>query len=324
MDIVADGSSTTAPVTGTLLSSSAPTPVSIVYVTSTGQSIQVQSVIQPNQSVIQSASGQTIQVIEAQQDSTSNTDESEATRKRREILARRPSYRKILNELSAADDHQAINISKIEEEEGGLSSQEESSQDGAAGEIVNMPIQAAGGITVVPASALQFASSTTAGGDAVQGLQTLTMTNANGAAAAAAAAATGQTIVHYAQSADGQVFQIPGLKAGATIQLAQGQDGQLIVPADLSGYQIRTSSSLPQGVLMAQSAIGSPSHAVEEQTRKRSLRLMKNREAARECRRKKKEYVKCLENRVAVLESQNKALIEELKSLKELYCQKSD
>ena len=47
-----------------------------------------------------------------------------------------------------------------------------------------------------------------------------------------------------------------------------------------------------------------------------------NREAARECRRKKKEYVKCLENRVAVLENQNKTLIEELKSLKELYCQK--
>ena len=46
------------------------------------------------------------------------------------------------------------------------------------------------------------------------------------------------------------------------------------------------------------------------------------RDAARECRRKKKEYVKCLENRVAVLENQNKALIEELKSLKELYCQK--
>lgn len=46
-----------------------------------------------------------------------------------------------------------------------------------------------------------------------------------------------------------------------------------------------------------------------------------SREAARECRRKKKEYIKCLENRVAVLENQNKALIDELKSLKELYCQ---
>lgn len=48
------------------------------------------------------------------------------------------------------------------------------------------------------------------------------------------------------------------------------------------------------------------------------------REAARECRRKKKEYVKCLENRVAVLENQNKTLIEELKALKDLYCHKSE
>ncbi|XP_049542046.1 cyclic AMP response element-binding protein B isoform X3 [Anopheles darlingi] len=64
---------------------------------------------------------------------------------------------------------------------------------------------------------------------------------------------------------------------------------------------------------------------LEDQSRKREMRLQKNREAARECRRKKKEYIKCLENRVAVLENQNKALIEELKSLKELYCQqKSD
>lgn len=48
------------------------------------------------------------------------------------------------------------------------------------------------------------------------------------------------------------------------------------------------------------------------------------REAARECRRKKKEYVKCLENRVAVLENQNKTLIEELKALKDIYCHKAE
>uniref|UniRef100_A0A914H5R5 BZIP domain-containing protein n=1 Tax=Globodera rostochiensis TaxID=31243 RepID=A0A914H5R5_GLORO len=60
----------------------------------------------------------------------------------------------------------------------------------------------------------------------------------------------------------------------------------------------------------------------DDNSRKRQVRLLKNREAAKECRRKKKEYVKCLENRVAVLENQNKALIEELKTLKELYCRK--
>ena len=46
------------------------------------------------------------------------------------------------------------------------------------------------------------------------------------------------------------------------------------------------------------------------------------REAAKECRRKKKEYVRCLENRVSMLEHQNKQLIMELKSLKDLYCRK--
>ncbi len=90
---------------------------------------------------------------------------------------------------------------------------------------------------------------------------------------------------------------------------------------------------------------------IDEASKKRELRLLKNRfvlfdegrqwlgilltdtfpplspynrEAAKECRRKKKEYIKCLENRVAVLENQNKALIDELKTLKELYCKKSD
>lgn len=68
--------------------------------------------------------------------------------------------------------------------------------------------------------------------------------------------------------------------------------------------------------------IGNNTGGPEDQSRaKREMRLQKNREAARECRRKKKEYIKCLENRVAVLENQNKALIDELKSLKELYCQ---
>ena len=55
-----------------------------------------------------------------------------------------------------------------------------------------------------------------------------------------------------------------------------------------------------------------------------SLLLYSCREAARECRRKKKEYVRCLENRVAILESQNQALIGELRALKELYLPKSD
>ncbi|XP_072944203.1 cyclic AMP response element-binding protein B isoform X6 [Epargyreus clarus] len=86
---------------------------------------------------------------------------------------------------------------------------------------------------------------------------------------------------------------VSGAPGGGAIVQYANQDGQFYVPGPI----------------------------LEDQTRKRELRLLKNREAARECRRKKKEYIKCLENRVAVLENQNKALIEELKTLKELYCQ---
>ncbi|XP_063778201.1 cAMP-responsive element modulator isoform X3 [Pseudophryne corroboree] len=96
---------------------------------------------------------------------------------------------------------------------------------------------------------------------------------------------------------------------------------------DMPAYQIRTpSSAMPQGVVVASAPanLHSPQQLAEEATRKREMRLMKNREAARECRKKKKEYVKCLENRVAVLENQNKTLIEELKALKDLYCHKTE
>lgn len=48
------------------------------------------------------------------------------------------------------------------------------------------------------------------------------------------------------------------------------------------------------------------------------------REAAKECRRRKKEYVKCLESRVAMLEVQNKKLIEELETLKDICSSKTD
>ncbi|XP_018407821.1 PREDICTED: cAMP-responsive element modulator isoform X2 [Nanorana parkeri] len=96
---------------------------------------------------------------------------------------------------------------------------------------------------------------------------------------------------------------------------------------EMPTYQIRTAgSTLQQAVVVtaAPANLHSPQQMAEEATRKREMRLMKNREAARECRKKKKEYVKCLENRVAVLENQNKTLIEELKALKDLYCHKAE
>ncbi|CAK1552067.1 unnamed protein product [Leptosia nina] len=221
---------------------------SIVQLTLPAQapSAQVQSVIQPNQqSVIQTASNiqsvqlpkgnvilvskpnsvihttqgtlQTLQIkpepnsvvsTQGQSSDDSGSDDESPKRKYREMLTRRPSYRKILNDLGGAE------------------------------------------IAVIPAGTIQTDS----------GLHTLAVSGTGG---------------------------------GAIVQYATNQDGQFYVPGPI----------------------------LEDQTRKRELRLLKNREAARECRRKKKEYIKCLENRVAVLENQNKALIEELKSLKELYCQ---
>jgi cAMP response element-binding protein len=117
---------------------------------------------------------------------------------------------------------------------------------------------------------------------------------------------------------------------GQTVVI-NGQQYQIVSPAamdsviSLSGGNQFTNSN--GGTVFLPSASSpdlvepgsSPGSQAEEQARKREIRLMKNREAARECRNKKKEYIKCLENRVAVLENQNKALIEELKSLKELY-----
>ncbi|XP_050664496.1 cyclic AMP response element-binding protein B isoform X2 [Leptidea sinapis] len=257
-------------------SSSGATPqhqvvTSIVQLTLPAQapSAQVQSVIQPNQqSVIQTASNiqsvqlpkgnvilvskpnsvihttthgtlQTLQIkpepnsiISAQGQSGSDdsgSDDESPKRKYREMLTRRPSYRKILNDLGGAE----------------IADNRMGTKPGPENEVsLTSPLSFA---PVIPAGALQTEG----------GLHTLAVSGTTG--------------------------------GGAIVQYATGQDGQFYVP--------------------------------EDQTRKRELRLMKNREAARECRRKKKEYIKCLENRVAVLENQNKALIEELKSLKELYCQ---
>nr|XP_048316713.1 cAMP-responsive element modulator isoform X23 [Myodes glareolus] len=173
---------------------------------------------------------------------TDDSAESEVidSHKRREILSRRPSYRKILNELSS----DVPGIPKIEEEK--------SEEEGTPPNIATM---------AVPTSIYQTST------------------------------------------------------------------GQYTATGDMPTYQIRApTTALPQGVVMAASpgSLHSPQQLAEEATRKRELRLMKNREAAKECRRRKKEYVKCLESRVAVLEVQNKKLIEELETLKDICSPKTD
>ncbi|XP_051559566.1 cyclic AMP-responsive element-binding protein 1-like [Myxocyprinus asiaticus] len=266
-----------------------------------GQTVQVHGVIQAAQpSVIQSPQVQTVQIstIAESDDSQESVDSVTDSQKRREILSRRPSYRKILNDLSS--DSPAV--PRIEEEKS-----EEDSAPAITTVTVPTPIyQTSSGqyIAITQGGAIQLANN---GTDGVQGLQTLTMTNAAGAQ-------PGTTILQYAQTSDGQQILVPSNQV--VVQAASG---------DVQAYQIRTASStIAPGVVMASSPALPSQGGTEEVTRKREVRLMKNREAARECRRKKKEYVKCLENRVAVLENQNKTLIEELKALKDLYCHKSE
>ncbi|XP_023018052.1 cyclic-AMP response element binding protein B isoform X2 [Leptinotarsa decemlineata] len=271
---------------------------------------QVQSVIQPNQqSVIQTAANlqpmlskgnvilvsskpnsvihttqgslQTLRVVEAGSDDSFSEEES--PKKRRDLLTRRPSYRKILNDL------------------GGEGKVEQTSSE-ADSELSSHSIPYH---TVLPATALQITS-----GDGGQGIQTLTMTNAT----------AGGAIVQYAQ---GQEFFVPGKDVSLFIDSYPEVKSE---SPENSEFPVRFKSSPGSPDSYSYSPVVAQSGNIsggggEDQARKREMRLLKNREAARECRRKKKEYIKCLENRVAVLENQNQTLIEELKSLKELYCQ---
>ncbi|KAJ8265484.1 hypothetical protein COCON_G00145830 [Conger conger] len=268
-------------------------PVTLVQLP--GGQFQVQGVIQSAQSsVIQSPQVQHVQGGSDTDDSQDSSDSGSSAHKTRELLARRPSYRKILNELSAEEL-----TSRNEGEE------ENPSSTAATAMTVPTPIyQTSTGqyIAITPNGTIQLASPGT------EGVQTLTMTNSG-------TTQPGHTILQYAQTPDGQQILVPSNQV--VVQSAGGE---------MQTFQIRTATntnSLPQTVVMTSPVNISQSTKSDDPQMKREIRLAKNREAARECRRKKKEYVKCLENRVAVLENQNKTLIEELKTLKDLYCVKT-
>ncbi|CAL8390272.1 unnamed protein product [Boreogadus saida] len=243
------------------------------------------------------------------------------SQKRRELLSRRPSYRKILNDRADAPGMLRI----AGQDRGGETETRRRAgtrTSRAALEALNRARR-----VYVWASSRQrhrlylhsmllcprSVAITRRGHPAGQqrqrtGLQTLTHERGHSSPAHHHPASTPQT-------RDGQQILVPSNQV--VVQAASG---------DVQAYQIRTASAstIAPGVVMASSPSLPASGGTEEVTRKREVRLMKNREAARECRRKKKEYVKCLENRVAVLENQNKTLIEELKALKDLYCHKTE
>nr|XP_011716187.1 cyclic AMP-responsive element-binding protein 1 isoform X2 [Macaca nemestrina] len=233
--------------------SSAPT-VTLVQLPN-GQTVQVHGVIQAAQpSVIQSPQVQTVQIstIAESEDSQESVDSVTDSQKRREILSRRPSYRKILNDLSS----DAPGVPRIEEEK----SEEETSAPAITTVTVPTPIyQTSSGqyIAITQGGAIQLANN---GTDGVQGLQTLTMTNA-------AATQPGTTILQYAQTTDGQQILVPSNQV--VVQAASG---------DVQTYQIRTAptSTIAPGVVMASSP-ALPTQPAEEAARKREVRLMKNR-----------------------------------------------
>jgi len=144
-----------------------------------------------NAGVIQATAG-AITVLEAHHsdESLSNDgvdppDSRTADRRRREILTRRPSYRKILSELGGGE----ISADKDS------ATTSESSQDGS----IVLPSGAYSAVKVINANALGLGTTTAADGSTAAALQTLTMTNTG---------TTGGTIVQYAQS-DGQQFFVP-------------------------------------------------------------------------------------------------------------------
>ncbi|NXM68102.1 CREM protein, partial [Serilophus lunatus] len=269
-----------------------------------GQTVHVQGVIQATQpSVIQSPHMQAVQVASIA-DEAAVSEVIIDPQKRREILSRRPSYRKILNELSS----DAPAVAKIEEEE-------KSEDEGTPS-----------GISAMATPTSLYHTNTGQYLTISQGGTIQAVTNSG-------APQPGATIVQYAgQSSDGtQQFFVPGsqvvVQGGDSYSLLSKAATTFAATGDMPAYQIRTpTTTLPQGVVMAASpgTLHSPQQMAEEATRKRELRLLKNREAAKECRRRKKEYIKCLESRVAVLEVQNKKLIQELETLKDICSSKTD
>uniref|UniRef100_A0AAQ4Q1S4 Activating transcription factor 1 n=1 Tax=Gasterosteus aculeatus aculeatus TaxID=481459 RepID=A0AAQ4Q1S4_GASAC len=268
--------------------------------------VQLQGVIQaPQTSVIQSPHLQTVQI-----GTVAELDEDESvtdSQKRRVLLSRHGrveslcgsllSRKKILNELSS-DSRAAARIdeemSEEEEDEEEEEEEEEVPVSSAASASVPTSIyQTSSGqyIAITHGGAVQL---TGPGMEAFQGAQTMTVGGSH-------APQHGATILQCAA------------QPGDSPQQFYIQGGQVLVQAatgDIPAYQLRSpNSGLAHSIVMAASPgtmQNPPQHHSEDITRKREVRLMKN--------RKKKEYVK----------NQNKTLIEELKALKDIYCHKAD
>ncbi|XP_073237281.1 cyclic AMP-responsive element-binding protein-like isoform X2 [Porites lutea] len=277
--------------------------------------MQTPSVIQTNQqSVIQTAQsihsasiqGQQIGLAQAVQGVTDPDDSGvldEESKKRRDILSRRPSYRKIFNDLSGSES--PTKVETISEDIQGQSEGTEGASPIAVITTSPLSYQQAPQTVAIPGT-IQIVTS----GEALQ-------------AVPMAQNSSGAVVQYQQQQQDGQQYIYTTNPGEVQVQVQVSNTGTMYtIPAAQQQY-IR--GQVPPGMVLSSPGIaGNGQQIAEDASRKREMRLLKNREAAKECRRKKKEYVKCLENRVAVLENQNKTLIEELKTLKDLYCHKSE
>jgi len=161
------------------------------------------------------------------QNEMEGSDPEAEARKRREVLARRPSYRKILNDLSSTEGQSSSINSQLKLDPDGSSGRD-------SGSSIHGSASANSYIKVIPASAIQLAGPANAGSP-ITGIP---------------------TIVQYTPS----------------------QDGQFFVP-DLQTYQIRQNnpSSIAQSVVMSAPSSHHSGHHGDDSSKKRELRLLKNR-----------------------------------------------
>ena len=210
-----------------------------------------------------------------------------STAVRREVLIRQPSYCKILDDLKGAEARVGHGVN-LKQESGVDSGSLDVADSDESGDALTGQQQ----VQTITINGQQYQIVSPIGVDGVQTLVTASGGGGGGSPTPGVAALQNSSVVQYAASTqNGQTVFIPGTVATAT---ASGP--QIISVASASAPASQTS---PVSVSGSDHGGHSGGHTgVGEVTRKRELRLLKNREAARECRNKKKEYIKCLENRV--------------------------
>ena len=181
---------------------------------------------------------------------------------RRQVLIRQPSYCKILDDLKGAESTVMVkgetSGGSVEVTSASADQSGGSGGDSSTVQTININGQQ---YQIVSPSALTPGQ--------VEGLQVATGTSSP-------AGGSSPAVVQYAAtSQNGQTMFVPGTVAAAVA------NAQVVAGGGSSSSRDSSNGG------------GSGAPVAEEATRKREVRLMKNREAARECRNKKKEYIKC-------------------------------